>query len=144
MSPERSPERASELIRGPKWRTRTTPSRRHRAAMLTFAIVVGVGTALLAGSIWALSLAGAPPWLVSLPWWLPTIGAVVWTLGRPAPAEVTDDDDDSWFGHSLRWVLVGELAPRPAIARVVAAIVFGAPVAWALLVIGLLTLLGIV
>jgi hypothetical protein len=91
-----------------------------------------------------LSLAGAPPWLVSLPWWLPTIGAVVWTLGRPAPAEVTDDDDDSWFGHSLRWVLVGELAPRPAIARVVAAIVFGAPVAWALLVIGLLTLLGIV
>ena len=68
----------------------------------------------------------------------------MWTLTRPTVSGLSDDDDDSWFGYSIRWVLVGELEPRPTPVRVVAAVVFGAPVVWAVLVAGVLTLVGIV
>lgn len=136
-----SPE---EFLRGPKWRTRTTDANRHRFASLTFALIVVVGVALVGATIWLLRWLGAPTWVASLPWVAPTVGALVWTLVRPRAAEITDDDDDSWFGYSIRWALVGELAPRPVPARIVSAVLFGAPVAWAVLVSGLLTLVGIV
>ena len=143
-APEPAPEPASGLIRGPKWRTRTTPERRHRAAALTFVIIVAAGLMTMAGGLWLLDRVGAPPWLVAMPWWLPTLATLVWTLTRPMVSGLTDDDDDSWLGYSIRWVLVGELEPRPAPVRVVAALVFGAPVVWAVLVAGVLTLVGIV
>ena len=142
--PDPGPEPASDLVRGPKWRTRTTPERRHRAAAVTFVIVVAVGLLSLAGALWLLDRVGAPGWLVTMPWWLPTLVTIVWTLTRPTVSGLSDDDDDSWFGYSIRWVLVGELEPRPAPVRVVAALVFGAPVVWAVLVAGVLTLVGIV
>jgi hypothetical protein len=138
-----STEPSSEFIRGPKWRTRTSPTRRHQAAALTFAVVVAVGLAAMLGCVWLLSWADAPGWVVTIPWWLPTIGTLVWTLAHPTVSGLTDDDDDSWFGYTIRWVLVGELEPRPAPVRAIAAIVFGAPVVWSLLLSGLLTLTGI-
>jgi hypothetical protein len=128
----------SEFLRGPKWRTRTTPAGRHRAAALTFLVIVAAGWALLLGAVWLLDRLGAPRWMALMPWWLPTIGAVVWTVSRPTPAVVTDDDDDSWSAYAIRWVLVGENTPRPTPVRVIAAIVFGAPAVWAIL----LSLLG--
>lgn len=143
MSSAPSPEPPSEFIRGPKWRTRTSPQRRHRAAALTFAIVVAVGGAMMLGCMWLLSWAGAPGWVLTLPWIFPTAGALVWTLTRPIVAGLTDDDDDSWFGYSIRWVLVGELEPRPVPIRVIAAALFGAPIVWALQLLGLLTITGI-
>ena len=138
-----APEPASEFIRGPKWRTRTTGSRRHAAAAVTFALVLAVGFVTMWGCIWVLRWFDAPGWVTTLPWVVPTAGTLVWTIVRPSVSGLTDDDDDSWFGYTIRWVLVGELEPRPAPVRVLAAIVFGAPVVWALLISGLLTLTGI-
>ena len=143
LSPEPPPEPPSEFIRGPKWRTRTSPARRHRAAAITFAIVTVVGVAMMLGGMWLLAWAGAPEWGLTLLWFVPTVGVLVWTLLRPTVAGLTDDDDDSWFGYSIRWVLVGELEPRQAPTRMVTATLFGAPVVWALLLGGLLTITGI-
>lgn len=133
----------NEFLRGPKWRTRTSPGRRHRAAALTFGLIVVVGLALMGLAIWLMRWLDAPTWVVLLPWTLPTAGVIVWTLVRPTVAEVTDDDDDSWFGYSIRWALAGELDPRPAPIRVVAAVLFGAPTVWAVAMSGLLTLTGL-
>jgi hypothetical protein len=138
-----STEPSSEFVRGPKWRTRTSPRRRHCVAALTFALVVAVGLAVTLGFMRLLSWADAPGWVVAMPWWLPTVGTLVWTLARPTVSGLSDDDDDSWLGYSIRWVLVGELDPRPAPVRVIAAILFGAPVVWALVIAGVLTVAGI-
>lgn len=110
---------------------------------MTFVSIVAAGTAVMAASIWLLARLGAPDWVAAAPWWLPTAGTIVWTLVRPRVSGLSDDDDDSWFGYSIRWALVGELEPRPAPVRVVAAAVFGAPVVWAVVVAGILTLVGI-
>ncbi len=75
-----------------------------------------------------------------MPWAVPTAIVVGWALFRPTPAVATDDDDESWPGYAIQYVLVGEGTPRAAPARVVAAVLFGAPVTWALLVFGLSTL----
>lgn len=140
--PARS-DKPDRLVRPPKWRTRTTPERRHRAATATFAIVVGVGLALVVAITSALDSLGAGPLLVVMPWLAPTVAVVVWTLVRPSVARVTDDDDDTWFGYAIRWVLVGEDEPRSASVRLVAALLFGGPVGWSLLVVALLTVLGL-
>lgn len=138
-----STERPNQLVRGPKWRTRTTASRRHRAAALTFAVVVAIGAGLLAACTWALSRLDAPGSIVVLAWAAPTVVVVLWTLLRPTAARLSDDDDDTWLGYTIRWALVGELEPRPAPARLVTALLFGAPVGWALAVVALVTVLGI-
>lgn len=144
MSSEPPSEPPSEFVRGPKWRTRTSPGRRHRVAALTFAAIVAVGLAVMLSCMWLIARTGAPGWAVTAPWWLPTLASVVWTLTRPTVSGLTDDDDDSWFGYSIRWVLVGELAPRPGPVRVIVAALFGAAVFWVILLSGLLTLTGIV
>lgn len=90
-----------------------------------------------------LSWLGAPTPVAILPWAVPTAAVVGWALIRPSPAVATDDDDDSWPGFAIEFVLIGETAPRGAIVRVVAAAVFGAPVVWTLLVFGLSTLAGL-
>lgn len=136
-------ERRNEFIRGPKWRTRTSPSRRHRAALVTFALVVTVGVAILGLLLWLLTWLGAPTWLAVTPWLLPTLATVVWALVRPVPAVVSDDDDDAWTTYSIQYVIAGEHRPRAAPARLVAATLFGAPVLWSLVVFGLSTLVGL-
>jgi hypothetical protein len=141
MATERPP--ANEFIRGPKWRTRTSARRRHGVATVTVAAVAVAGGALMWGCIVVLRWLGAPSWVALMPWLLPTAGAVVWTLAAGRAAEVTDDDDDSWIGYSLRWALVGELQPRPVPARVLAALVLGAPIVWAVMLSGVLTLIGL-
>lgn len=136
-------DEGSEFIRGPKWRTRTTPRRRARAAAVTFAAVVATGAVLLGGVIWVLAWLGAPQFLGAAAWALPTIGVVAWVLVRPRPAVATDDDDDAWTTYSIQYVLVGEGEPRPAPLRLIAALLFGAPVVWSLFVFGLSTLAGL-
>lgn len=144
MSSAPSPEPPSDLIRGPKWRTRTTESRRHTAATITFVLLISVGLVTLWGCAWVLGRFDAPGWVLAAVWAVPAAGTVAWTTIRPSVSGLTDDDDDSWLGYSIRWVLVGELEPRPAPVRVIAAILFGAPLGWVLLLIGLLTISGIV
>lgn len=97
----------------------------------------------MALTMWLVDAVGAPGWLVLLPWWLPTLGTVAWTLRRPAAAIAGDDDDDSWAIYAIRFVLVGADEPRPAPIRVIAAVLVGAPVCWALLLFGVLTLTGV-
>lgn len=135
---------ASDLVRGPKWRTRTSAARRHVAAAITFASVVAFGLAVMWGCIRVLQWLAAPGWLGWSLWIAPTVGVGAWTVLRPRVAGLSDDDDDSWFGYSIRWVLVGELEPRPAPQRLAVAVLFGAPVVWAVLVLGLLTIVGLV
>ena len=132
-----------DLIRGPNWRTRADPQHRATAAAVTFAAVVIIGAVLMALPMWLLDSLEAPGWLFLLPWWLPTLGTVIWTLRSPAPAIVTDDDDDSWAIYSIRFVLVGAGEPRPTPIRVIAATLLGAPVCWALVLFGGLILLGV-
>lgn len=133
-----------EFVRGPKWRTRTTASRRHRAAALTFALIVAVGATVMWALLWSFDRLDAPGWIVTLTWAIPTAGVLLWTLIRPSPAELTDDDDDSWFGYTIRWALVGELEPRAVPLRIVVALIVGAPVGWALVLVALLTIAGII
>ena len=132
-----------DLIRGPKWRTRTTPRRRARAVVVTGIVIVAVGVVLLGATIVLLDRLGAPVWVTTLPWWGPTAGVIGWTLTNPSPAVATDSDDDSWGGYVIRYALVGEGESRPLPVRVVTAVVLGAPMAWAMLVFGLLALLGL-
>lgn len=132
-----------DLRRGPKWRTRTSPRARHRAAVVWFVPIVAVGAAIMFLVILLLDRLGAPGWLATMPWWLPTLAALVWATLRPAPAVVSDDDDDSWAGYVIRFVLVGEGEPREPPLRAITAVVFGAPVVWSLLVFGVLVLLGL-
>lgn len=135
--------RDDDLIRGPKWRTRTEPQRRAAAAVGSLVLIAVVGAGLMALAMWSLGALGSPRWLVLLPWWLPTLGTVAWTLRGPAPAIATDDDDDSWAVYAIRFVLVGADEPRPAPARLIAAVLVGAPVCWALLLFGIVTLAGV-
>ena len=74
---------------------------------------------------------------------MPTIGALLWALGRPIPAILTDDDDDSWVGYSIRQVMIGSEEPRLRTVRAVLAVVFGAPIVWALSLFLLVELTGI-
>ena len=99
---------------------------------------------LLAGVMVVLAWIGAPTWLVVTPWLVPTIAAIGWALGRPRPAVATDDDDDSWVGFAIQYVIVGEDEPRPAPLRAIAALLFGAPVMWSVGVFGVSILVGLV
>ncbi len=103
--------------------------------------MLGVVVAALV-SVGLRSLA-APTWAVALPWVLPIVGTVVWTLRSPAPAVLSDDDDESWSGYAIRWAMVGADEPRPVGVRVVAALVFGAPIVWSFVVLTALELTGI-
>ncbi|MDJ0771264.1 MAG: hypothetical protein QNJ12_20920 [Ilumatobacter sp.] len=114
------------------------------AALGTFVVIAAAGTALMALAMWPLGAAGAPGWLVLSPWWVPTLGTLAWTLRTPAPAIATDDDDDSWAGYAIRFVLVGADEPRPAAIRVIAAVIVGAPVCWALVGLAVLSIAGVV
>lgn len=105
--------------------------------------MAATGAAILIALIWLLGLLGAPPLVALLPWIVPTAGMLVWSLAKPAPAVASDDDDDSWVDFSIRSVIVGEGTRRQAPARAIAAVLFGAPVAWALVVFGLSTLAGL-
>lgn len=131
-----------DLIRGPKWRTRTTPGKRRVAAAITLAVVVAVGVALMAAAMWLLDALGAPAWVVVLPWLAPTIALTVWAVASGDPARLTDDDDDSWVGFTARWAFTGEGALRPMPVRVVVAVVLGAPICWAYLLFGMLAFVG--
>jgi hypothetical protein len=109
----------------------------------TFLVVVGVGSAMTWAAIAGLRWLGAPGWVAALPWIAPTVGALAWALGRPTPAILTDDDDDSWAGYAVRFVMIGDGTRRSAPVRAVTTVVVGAPVVWALVVFGLATLVGL-
>ena len=97
------------------------------------AILVSVGLRAL----------GAPTWVVALPWLLPIVGMLIWTVRSPAPAVLSDDDDESWSGYAIRSIMVGAVERRPAPVRVLAALLFGAPVVWSFVVLTALELTGI-
>lgn len=134
----------NEMIRGPKWRTRTSKAQRARAAWVTFLVIAGTGAVLLGGVMILLAWVGAPPWLVVAPWVVPTLVAIGWAVVRPRPAIATDDDDDSWVGYAIQHVIIGEDEPRPAPLRLLAALLSGAPVMWSLGVFGASILIGLV
>jgi hypothetical protein len=136
-------ETDNEFIRGSSWRVRTTPRKRALAAAATFLLVAAVGLATMYGCMALLRLFDPPQWVVLLPWLLPTAGMLYWTMFRPSPAIVSDDDDDSWVGYSMRLVLFGADVPQALPIRVVAAILLGALVVWAFVVFTILELVGV-
>ncbi len=93
--------------------------------------------------IWAIDALGAPRWVVALPWLAPTIGAMIRAVARPTPAIPSDDDDDHWTSYAIRSVMIGRDEPRPLPLRLLAAIVFGAPVVWAISIVFVFELAGI-
>ncbi len=132
------------MIAPPRWRYRVSPERRHRRAAVTFGIVVVVGLAVMAGLWWLADAAGLSGFVQLQLWLVPTIAALVWTTVGPSVAESTDHNDtQTWPGFSIRYGLVGEDEPRPLPARIVVAVVFGAPVGWALVVITILGVVGL-
>ncbi len=136
-------EPRNEFIRGSLWRVRTTTRKRAAAAAVTFLMITAVGVAVMLGVVWVLGALGAPTWVQWLPWTLPTIGTIVWTVLRPTAAVVSDDDDDSWVGYSMRLVLFGADVPQALPIRLIAALLLGAPVVWAFVVFTILELAGI-
>ncbi len=131
------------MIMRPAWRYRTTPGRRALGIGVTFVLLGAAGTGLMALVIAALRALDAPSGVASAPWWLPTLLALGWTLHHPKPGEVTEDGDDSWLVLSIRATMVGIGTARPRPLRVITAVVFGAPVAWGLVVVAVLVLAGI-
>lgn len=110
---------------------------------MTFALVAVVGAAAMVGAMALLALIGAPWWLVAGPWYVPTVAVGIWTVFRARPASVSDDDD-SWSGYAVRLVMVGEDTANPTATRAFAALVLGGPVGWAIGVLLILELLGLV
>jgi hypothetical protein len=110
---------------------------------MTVLVIASIGFVVMYGTIVALRWIGAPNWLFLLPWLLPTAGTLVWTILRPSPAVLSDEDGDSWIGYSMRLVLFGADRPQPLPVRIVAAVVLGAPIVWAFIVLTLLELIGI-
>ncbi len=133
----------NEFIRGPKWRTRTTPGRRWAVAALTFALIVVLGLAVATLASVGLRALDAPAWVVALPWILPILGTVVWTLRGPRPALLSDDDDESWSGYAIRSVMVGADEPRSVGSRALMGLVFGAPIVWSFIILTALELTGL-
>jgi hypothetical protein len=140
--PERTHEERSEFIRGPRWRVEASPSRLRTASLITFAIVFVVGLLAMSLAMVVLGVVGASGWLVLAPWWLPTLGVLVWTVLRARPA-VAADDDEAWITYAVKFVLVGPNEPRPTPVRVIVAVLVGGPTAWALMVVWILALLGL-
>ena len=134
----------NDLIRGPKWRTRTTPGRRRVGVAVTVAIIVLLGLAIVGAVTLGLRALDAPGWVVAMPWLLPIAGTVTWTLVSPTAAVLSDDDDDSWTGYAIRWVLVGPDEPRSVPTRLIAAVLLGAPIVWSFVVLTVVELSGIV
>ena len=122
---------------------RTTTRKRAAAAAVTFLVILAVGVGVMLAVAWFLGALGAPDWAQWLPWTLPTVGMIVWTILRPSPAVVSDDDDDSWVGYSMRLVLFGADTPQALPIRLIAGLLLGAPVVWAFIVFTLLELTGI-
>ncbi|TDT15985.1 hypothetical protein BDK89_1567 [Ilumatobacter fluminis] len=132
------------MIAPPRWRYRVSAERRHRRAAITFGIIVVVGLAVMAGLWWLAAAVGLSGFVQMQIWLVPTIAALVWTIVGPSVAESTDrNDTQTWPGFAIRYGLVGEDEPRPLPARIVIAVVFGAPVAWALVVITILGIIGL-
>ncbi len=136
-------ETRNEFLRRSLWRMRTTTRKRATAAALTFILIAAVGFALMVGVMVALRSFGSPDWLIAAPWVVPTAGMLFWTVFRPSPAIVSDDDDDSWVGYSMRLVLFGADVPQALPIRLIAALLLGALVVWAFIVFTILELLGI-
>lgn len=132
-----------DLIAGPRWRTRTSPERRHRLALVTFGAVLIPGVLLMIAAMWLLDRVGAPAWVVALPWLVPTVGVCGWAAWWPSPAAPNDDTEQTWAGFAIRYVLVGESEPRPRSLRVLAALAFGGPVGWSVLVVAGLAIAGL-
>ncbi len=135
--------RNNEFIRKPKWRTRTTSGRRLFAALVTFALIVAAGLVIMVLVMVGIDRLGAPGWVVALPWIAPTAGMLAWALARPGPAVLSDDDDDSWTGFSIRSVMVGRDEARPRTLRVITGVLFGAPIVWSFVVLGIAELTGV-
>jgi hypothetical protein len=135
----------NDLIAGPRRRYGLEPTRRRRLAALTFALLVVVGVALMTVAWWVLAL-GLPASVTAVVVWVvPTLGTLTWVVARPGPAETHDaNDDQTWPGYSIRYALVGEDTPRSLPLRVIAAILFGAPVGWCLVLVGGAIVLGFV
>lgn len=135
-------EHRSEFVRGPRWRVEASPGRRRTAALVTFAVLFVAGSIAMALVMLLLSVADAPGWLLTAPWWLPTLGVMAWTIARPRPAVATNDDE-AWVTFAVLFVLVGPERPRPSPARIVAAVLLGGPTVWALMIIWILAILGL-
>lgn len=110
---------------------------------ITFALLVTFGAGVLILVTAGLRRLDAPGWVVALPWIAPTVGMSVWSLARPTPAVMSDDDDDSWVGYVIRLVMVGSERPRQRAVRLITAVLFGAPLGWAFAVFLLIELTGI-
>jgi len=132
------------MIAPPRWRYRVSAERRHRRAAMTFSVIVVVGVAVLVG-VWLLADAMGLLGFVQMQAWLvPTIAVLVWTVAAPSVAESTDHNDtQTWPGFAIRYGLVGEDEARPLPARIALAVLFGAPVGWALIIISILGIIGL-
>lgn len=120
-------EGRNEFLPRPAWRTRVSPSARWAGVAVTFLAIVAIGWAVLALLIVLLDYADVPMWLEHAVWIVPTIGAVIWTLLKPSPATASEDEAQPWSDYAVRAVMIGVEEARPVPARVVTAILFGAP-----------------
>jgi hypothetical protein len=136
-------EQRDEMIMRSAWRSRTTPGRLEVTTTVTTLVVAAVGFGLMSLAMAVLDAVGAPSLVRAAPWYLPTTAALVWALRRPEPAVVSEDGADSWLVFSLRATMVGVGTARGRPARVIAAVLLGALIAWGLLLVGVLALAGV-
>lgn len=133
----------NEFLPKPAWRLRAAPGPRAVAITVTFASMLVLGGVVIGLLVAALRALDAPGWLQLATWLIPAAAVTVWACRPTEPATVSDVESQGWGEYVARYVMVGNEEVRPLPLRVVTGVLFGAPVAGALVVFALLALLGI-
>lgn len=133
----------NEFLPGPKWRERARPAPLWVAIVVTFGLVVLVGSVVLWFVIAILDYADAPAWIVFAGWLALTLAVLGWALRTDVAATASDFEDQAWSEYAVRAVMVGRERPRSASARMITAVLFGAPLAVGLPLLVLLAAVGL-
>ncbi len=133
----------SEFLPGPKWRARARPASLWAAVLVTFGLVIMAGGVVLWFAIVLLDYADAPGWLIVAGWMALTFAVLGWALRTDVAAIASDYEDQAWSEYAVRAVMVGRDQPRSSSARMITAVVFGAPLAVGLPLLVLLAAVGV-
>lgn len=133
----------NEFLLGPAWRTRARPAALWAAVAVTFGIVLLAGGVVLWLALALLGSIGADDGFVVIVWLGLTLAVLAWALRTSTPAMASDYEDQAWSEYAVRAVMIGREQRRQRAARVITAVLFGAPLAVGVPLLFLLAVIGV-
>lgn len=134
----------NEFLPRPPWRRRVGTGPRGLAITLTFALAIALGAAVLMLALLVVRKLDAPSWVQVMVWVVPTVATTGWSTRSRTPATKSDSDAQGWGEYVARFVMVGNETVRSIPLRVITGVLFGAPLAFYLVVLVVLAAAGIV